>query len=69
MGQVKGTSVAERGPTATLHPIHDTHAPSVAQHVIRVRTGPGARDLESTVAHGFAKYDFKVVLHRVVDGP
>ena len=29
----------------------------------------GARDLESTVAHWFVKHGFKVLLHRVVDGP
>ena len=28
----------------------------------------GARGLESTVAHGFVKHGFKVLLHRVVDG-
>ena len=28
-----------------------------------------ARDLESTVAQGFVKHSFKVLLHRVVDGP
>ena len=28
-----------------------------------------ARDLESTVAQGFEKHCFKVLLHRVVDGP
>ena len=46
--------MAERGSTATLHPIHTVH---------------GARDLESTVAQGFVKHGFKVMLHRVVDGP
>ena len=29
----------------------------------------GVRGLESTVAQGFAKHGFKVLLHRVVDGP
>ena len=48
--------MAERGPTAT-------------QLVKRVWIGPGARDLESTVAHGFVKHGFKVLPHRVVDGP
>ena len=57
--------MAERGPTATLHLVHT----SVAQHVTRVWIGPGARDLESTVTHGFVKHGFKVLLHRVVDGP
>ena len=27
------------------------------------------QDLESTVAQGFVKHGFKVLLHRVVDGP
>ena len=35
----------------------------------RVWVGPGARDLESTMAHGFVKHGFKVLLHHVVDGP
>ena len=30
---------------------------------------PRARDLESAVAHGFVKHGFKMLLHRVVDGP
>ena len=37
-----------------LYPIHRVH---------------GARDLESRVAQGFVKHGFKVLLHRVVDGP
>ena len=57
--------MAERGPTAMLHRIYTC----VAQRVIRVWIGPGARDLESTVAHGFVKHDFKVLLHCVVEGP
>ena len=55
--------MAERGPTA------HTRYTSVAQHAIRVWIGPGAQDLESTVAHGFVKHGFKVLLHCVVDGP
>ena len=39
------------------------------QHVIRMWIVPGTRDLESMVAHRFVKYGFKVLLHRVVDGP
>ena len=46
--------MAERGSTARLHPIHTLHS---------------ARDLESTVAHGFVKHGFMVMLHRVVDDP
>ena len=66
--------MAERGPTATLHPIHlrstryRIHTCFV-QHVIRVWIGPGAGDHESMVAHGFVKHGFKVLLHHVVDGP
>ena len=45
--------MAERGWIATLHPIHTVH---------------GARALESTVAQGFVKHGFEVLLHRVVDG-
>ena len=56
--------MAEKGLTATLNTIHTC----VAQHVIRVWIGSGARDLESTMAHGFVKYGFKVLLHHVVDG-
>ena len=56
--------MAERGPTAQ----HVIRGPT-AQHVIRAYIGPGARDLEPTVAHGFVKHGFKVLLHRVVDGP
>ena len=49
----RGTAVAERGPTAMLH-WYTVH---------------GAQDLESTMAQGFAKHSFKVLLHRVVEGP
>ena len=48
-----------------LHPIHMC----IAQHVIRVWIGHGARDLEFTMAQGFEKHGFKVLLHCVVDGP
>ena len=41
----------------------------IAQHVIRVWIGPGMRDLESRVVHGFVMHSFKVLLHHVVDGP
>ena len=68
--------MAERGPTATLlHPLfHLSHMRCstcymcVARHVIRVWIGSGARDLGSTVAHGFVKHGFKVLIHHIVDG-
>ena len=41
----------------------NSHAPAML-HLIH-----GARDLESMVAQGFVKHGFKVLLHRVVDGP
>ena len=41
----------------------------IVQHVIRVCTGPGARDLESMVAHWFLEQGCKVLLHHLVDGP
>ena len=41
----------------------------VAQHVIIVCIGHGARDFDSTVAYRFVKHSFKVLLHCVVDGP
>ena len=50
---------------APPHPIHTC----VVQHVIKVWIDPGAGDLESTVAQGFVKHGFKVLLRHVVDGP
>ena len=55
LGQVKGDcSGRER---VNSHTPPDTH------------TVHGARGLESTVAQGFVKHGFKVLLHPVVDGP
>ena len=54
LGQVKGDcSGRERV---------NSHVPPHTQY-------NGARDLESTVAQGFVKHGFNVLLHRVVDGP
>ena len=49
----RGTAVAERGSIHTIH-THTVHC---------------ARDLEFTVAQGFVKHGFKVLLHPVVDIP
>ena len=49
----------------------NSYTPPVA-HVlcnIRVCISPGARDSESTVAHGFVKHAFKELHHGVVDDP
>ena len=63
LGQVKGDfSGRERVNSSTQYTC-------VAQHVIKVWIGPGAGDLESTVAQEFVKHAFKVLLHHVVDGP
>ena len=70
LSQVKGTTVVERGPTAPPDTRSTRYTREVAQHVIKVWIGPGTGDLlESTVAQGFVKHGFKVLLHRVVDGP
>ena len=63
LGQVKGDYSGRERANSYASP----STPRVAQHVIRVWIGP--RDLESTVAHGFVKHGFKVLLHHVVDGP
>ena len=57
--------MAERGPKATLHRymLH-VHCTTCQECM-----GPLAQDLESTVAHGFVKHSFKVLLHCIIDGP
>ena len=56
--------MAERGTTVT-----SSRYMCIAQHVIRVCICPGTQDLASTVAQRLVKHGFKVLLHRVVDGP
>ena len=65
----RGTAVAERGPAATLHPIHYTVHERWAKCHKSVDRSASARDLQSTLAQGFVKHGFKVLLHPVVDGP
>ena len=67
--------MAERVPAATLPPPLPSLPPPPLLHACcatchkSVWIGPGAQDFESTVAQGFVKHGFKVLLHRVVDGP
>ena len=61
-------------PRSTRYKVHgarsleSTVAHGFVKHSTRYKVH-GARGLESTVAHGFVKHGFKVLLHRVVDGP
>ena len=71
LDQVKGDYSGRERDNNYAPPIHTppcTRYTGVAQHVIRVWIGPGAQDLESTVAHGFVEHGFKALFHRVVDG-
>ena len=83
LGQVKGGYRGPTAMLHPIHAPPDTQYTLhkiLVQHARRVWICPGARDLESMVAQGFGdlesmvaqgfvKHGFKVLLHRVVDGP